>query len=366
MTGPLFKPPPQDDRELIRQMSQRLRALESKSSVRIGPEWMLTTHPESGNPILVKPGAVKSLDGTDVSLDPVTIDLATRGFVSKTDAALAVSGGKTKDLGAATQNQVSKDIATGAAQYTADNAYAAAAQALALLEAGSDGVAYNDSFDRPLANDFGPDYDMYRSGGGNNYGTLGDGTTGLTTQLTGSTLQEWYFRRLSLLNTAQQRVSATLKDDIRKGQDDSINAQLKLCGRVDASVASGNIVGRIEAVVERFRGCIGYTLPSAPSTFVNLSGWQPLIAPATGGDSFDFWLGLGGTGHDRYKFALLQNNLTVATADDIPENTAVLLPNRQTAIGVRTSVEVFFYITNTREPPGLQAVNFADRTAPSS
>lgn len=353
-----MRPAPQDDRELIRQFAQRLRALETKSTARVG-DWVLTTHPDTGDPVLVKPGMAKSLDGSDVSLDPEVIDLATRGFVTKTDAALAVSGGKTKDIAGATQNQIEKDAATDNAQVTADNAYAVAAQALAQQESGPGGAAYNDSFEGPQANDLGPEYDMVRQSGPNQYGTSGIGTARNVGGVSGASTQEWMFRRLSLLNTAQQRVSATWVKRPISGQASSGNAQLRLAGRVDSSVAPGTIGARWHADIDNDRCRIGYYL-AVGGSFVDLTGWTSMSTKD--GDSFDLWIGLGATGHDRFKTALLRNNLTVAVADDIPENTAPLLANRQCAFGVRTAVVVKGWITQAEVAPELQAVNFADRT----
>lgn len=354
-----MRPPAQDDRELIRDLVRRIRALETKNTMRIGPEWLLTAHPETGDPVLLKPGVAKTLDGTDVALDPEVIDLATRGFVTKTDAALAVSGGKTKDIAGATQNQIDKDAATDNAQVTADNAYAVAAQALAQQESGPGGASYNDSFEGPQANDLGPEYDMVRSSGPNQYGTSGNGTARNVGGVSGSTNQTWMFRRLSLLNTAQQRVSATWVKRPVSGQTASLNAQLRLAGRVDQTVATGTIGARWHADIENDRCRIGY-FPNITDPFVDLTGWQTMSTKD--GDSFDFWIGLGATGHDRFKAALLRNNLTVAMADDIPENTVAMLANRQCAVGVRTAVNTANFLTQTFAAPELQAVNFADRT----
>lgn len=350
----LVKPPPQTDEQWVRQTSQRLAALEQKQTTRVG-DWVLHSD-DTGNLLATKPGA-DPLNVGNPAVD--TVDLgALRGFVTDADVALAVSGGKTQDLNASKNQQVIDGAATGNAQYTADNAQALAAQALASLESGPAGVAYNDSFDRPAALDFGPDYDMSRNSAGNNYGTLGDGTTGHTSPITGVGLEEWRFRYLHDLNTNQQRVGATLTTPPQLGQTAELDAQLTLAGRVDSTRPLGTIDGRVEAIVEGTRCCIGYYLGGG-APFVNLSGWQ--ACGTAYGDSFDFWIGLGDTGHDRYKFALLRNTLTVATADDIPENTSVLLANRQGAVGVRMAVTQFFFLTQAVAAPGLQSVNFADR-----
>lgn len=370
MTGArrLVKPTAATPAEKIREFEQRVRQLETKQTLRIG-EWVLTTHPSTGDPVLIKPGVVKALDGTDISLEPEVVDLAMRGFVTKSDAALAVSGGATKSLSVATSTQVQKDVATAGAQYTADNALAQAAQALALLEAGVGGEAYNDSFDRDEAdNSLGPDYDAFVSSGANMYGTRGDGTTGHTRGLTGATLQSWMFRRKDALTSAQQRVSATWVKKPRSGQTSGNNAQLRLFARTDAS--DPLVLGaRVQAFIENDRVRIGYYTSDLESSWVPLTdggdsaGWKS--SGTADGDSFDFWVGLGATGHDRFRFALLRNNLTVATADDLPENTTALLANRHGGMGVRNAVIVITWLTQTAEAPSLQALNIADRTAPA-
>jgi len=346
----LQRPPPQTDAQLIREMMGRIRNLENRNTLRLG-DWVLSND-EAGSLIATKPGA--TLDVGDPVIESFDLT-AMRGYVSEAEVAQAVSRGQTSDLNAAAEVQIVDDLNTGNAQYTADNANALAAAIQAQLDAGDTGIFLPDSFDRPMANDFGPDYTMLASTGANHYGTKGDGTAGHTTPVGGSGNQQWLFRNNTALLTTRQRVSATVTSAFVAGADPSLNASLNLCARVSADMSS-----QIVATVEYNRCCIGYytdLISGVP--FVNLSGWVPCTTSP--GDSFDFWCGLSTSGDGRFDFALLRNKLTVCTASDIPQNTAPMLANLYGAVGVRTGTIVYFFYTITQPAVTLSSINIADR-----
>ena len=99
---------PQTDAEWARQTEQRLRALEAKSTVRIG-EWVITAS-DDGNLVAVKPGAA-NLDVGQTPTEAVVADL-TRGYVSESAVTNALTGSPSGGMASVATTTVARDDKT--------------------------------------------------------------------------------------------------------------------------------------------------------------------------------------------------------------------------------------------------------------
>ena len=289
MTRHLIKPPPQTDAELIRQYEQRLRALERKDTVRVGNRVLVE---RDGRVLLVGPGTSDADVGNPV---PEEIDLtAVRGYISAADVAQAVSGGTTNRLPIATGTQVGRDVATANAQYIADSANAAAAEALSLINKGVTGYNFVDTFDRPYATDLGAEYDRVVIGVPNGaYGTDGNGFAA-SVVVNGAQTQQWIDQHVTPTNTNNQIIGSALDSPPPVGSVTFSNHCLR--GRMNAAGTE-----YVEAAIQSGSVRLGYFLAGSYHEVVPWTG----IGQANG-DAYSFRLG---TAIDPTQYTLLRNGL---------------------------------------------------------
>lgn len=345
--------PPQSDPELILQLHQRLNALEASQTVRIG-DWVLTQDRSTGLPILVAPGQTPLALGTTAL--PADVQTALRGYALTTDVANAVSGGATNDLSAATATTVAQNAATGNAQYSADNAQAAAAKALAILGAGSTGYLWADSFDEPEdRTGIGPRYSrVYDSGGEGNYGLDGIGNIN-SGSITGALPHDWIDLHDTPTNTDKQLLTATMNTvpEASGGTGGTSDSNQALIGRWDGTIIGG-VPGN--AVVATWDNTTAYVDIFVAGVRTRLGSQG--IAQANG-DRWDFQVG---TDIDPYQLILLRNELTVIPVTDAGHVHNVGAAYRQGGLWAHAGTKVFFWITSQMGAPSMQAFNFADRS----
>ncbi|MCV7424333.1 hypothetical protein H7K45_27680 [Mycobacterium yunnanensis] len=340
----IIKPPAATGAEKIREFEQRIKQLETKQSVRIG-EHVLTE--VDGRPVLIKPGAQLDVGTTPAEV----IDLASvRGFVTDSQVAQAVSGGKTNSLSSATGVQVQKDVATANAQYVADNANAKAAELEARLNAGDTGYFFNDSFDGDYSveKNLGPDYVRTTEGaGGGDYLSNGTGVAGQTA-LGGPFTQTWTDRHVNPTFTNSQTVSSTLNGVPNgSGGSGTYNARHTL-------IAQGNeaFTDRVELQVERNLLMLGYKLNNV---------WTEIARRDIGmadGDRFDLLVIAA-----QRRFVPLRNGLTVGMEwEDIGAVYPMDANHRFGGMANMAGTIVFnFWFTTQTLAPMVQSFNFADK-----
>lgn len=344
--------PPQSGPEQILQLHQRLGALETKQTVRIG-DWVLMQDPTTGLPVLVAPGQTPAALGTTTL--PADVQESLRGYALTTDVAQAVSGGATSDLAAATQSTVTQNTATGNAQYSADNANAAAAKALAILSAGDTGYLWTDSFDEPTdSTGIGPRYTrVYDSGGGGTYGLDGNGNI-TSLNANGATPQEWIHVHDTPTNSDKQLLTATMNDvPHAAGGVGTVSSMQALIGRWDGTVTGGVPTNAVVGWWDS--GSAGIDIYKAGV----VTHLDSVGVGQGGGDRWDFQVG---TDVDPYQLILLRNSLTAVGVTDAGQIHNVGASYREGGQWARAGNVVFFWITQQVPAPSMQAFNFADRS----
>lgn len=336
--------PYQSDGEYIAQLERRVRNLESKRTLRIG-DWVLSMD-EEGKLIATAPGQTTQDVGKEQAQ---VLDLsAVRGFVTESDVAEAVSGGKTKDLKVATDKQVTDGEATQTAQYSADNANAAAAAIEARLNAGTSGMVWVDTFDRDAASDLGPNYTRYLSGaGGGVFGTDGKGYARQNNIGTAAT-QDWIDQYNTPTNTDKQQITSVINSPPASGAGAGTrDARHALCCNGSAAFTD-----RIQANIWRGNYEIGYYL-GGTFTAVRRGGLTQ-----ADGDRYDLL-----SNPVDHSFILLRNLLEVDRWTDVGGVYPMTDGNHRYG-GMVNSAGTFvsIWVTHQSRAPIVQQLTIGDRT----
>lgn len=339
-----LRAPNQSDAEYIRALERRVRNLEQAPTKRVG-DWVFSQD-ENGKLIATAPGQTTQDVG---SPQEQVIDISgLRGFVTESQVAEAVSGGTTKDLSNATTKQVTDGQATQTAQYSADNANAAAAAIEARLNAGTSGMFWLDTFDRDAASDLGPSYTRYTAGaGGGTFGTDGSGYARQTAG-GGAASQDWIDQFNTPTNTDKQQVTSVLNNPPQPGSNPGTasarhalicNANLAFNDRVQANVWGGSYE-------------IGFYL-SGTWTQVRSGGMTQ-----ADGDRYDFL-----SNPADHSFILLRNLLEVDRWTDVGAVYPMVDGNHRYA-GMVNSAGTFvaFWVTFQSNAPTVQQITIGDRT----
>lgn len=347
MSRHLIKPPPQTDAELIRQFGQRIAALERKDTVRIGDH--VLTQDDRGRVLLIGPGTGAADVGNPV-VDEIDLT-ALRGYVSPADVAQAVSGGTTNSLPIATGTQVGRDVATANAQYIADTANAAAAEALALINTGVTGYNFTDTFDRPYATDLGPEYNRVVIGVPNGaYGTDGSGYAA-SVVVDGAQTQQWIDQHVTPTNTNNQIIGSAL-DTPPQLSASGTNSNHCLRARVNAAGTD-----YVQAAIQGGSVTLGYTLGGTYHEVVPWTG----IGQANG-DAYSF---RAGTAIDPTQYTLLRNGLaTPAVWTDLGGLFPIDASHRFGAMANLAGTTVYsFFLTIQIPAPKVQQFIVSDSIA---
>jgi hypothetical protein len=336
--------PPATDAEWVRQVSQRLRALENKPTTRVG-DWVFSETDE-GRLIVQKPGII-----SDVGV-PVTeeIDLtALRGYVSPADVAQAVSGGSTSSLSVATGTQVQQDVNTAVARYVADSANALAQQLEAQLGSGPTGYSFSDTFDRAMATDLGAEFFRTEGGGAGQYGTDGTGFA-TSVHVDGAVTQWWLDRHVTPCNTDSMVVSSTLNaiPAASGGTGGTYDSAHALCARMDSTNDD-----MVRFTVNRGACALDYTLggvstPVIPNT----------VVPMVDGDRWDV---IAIDAVDPV-YTLLRNGLSVLSWTDFGHVYPVDSSHRFGGMYNFAGTTIYaWFVTTQIAAPTVQVFNVADR-----
>lgn len=339
---------PASDPEWVRQIQQRVNALERKQTLRLG-DWVFVAHPDTGVPMLVKPGT----DPLNVG-EPLAevIDLgAVRGFITKTEVAAAITQNQSNSMSTVPDTMGSMDLATANAQYAADSANAAAARIEALLNAGDTGYSFIDTMDRPAAMDLGVDYEWGQSGGAaGQYGTDGLGNA-KSRSTDGATARTFSYRHVVPTNTDNQTVTVTLEAPPRSnGGGGIVQSEIRLCARESEDRAT-----RVEARIYHNAAYLGWRDAGVWSEF---PGGSIGVGQAAG----DRWDLLVGSPLGARHTVLLRNGLQLLEYNDLGAITSMGVDYRSGGFDVVAGTTIQHWVVTLQvHAPTVQQFIVADR-----